>query len=226
MSKKKRKIRRAKKKSAAQTSSAINFQPGIPNVQPAPVSRKALRLRQLQEGQAERMQGQELAYEQVDPEADTRRDYQTQVEQSHAPLNLGPQFQKRKPYTTALPDVDISHDPDLLRNANLHKIAALPVEDQSLIAVDNAITSATASIQNLLTAAKGSANRSAGEHDELGRISQDNAQRIVMITGEAILPWIREIEDHMEEILKSSQEGNFILQSEQLEQEPLPPEGV
>lgn len=232
MNKNRRKVRRAKKKSAAQPSSAINFQPGVATVKPAPVSRKALRLRQLQEQGGiqeevqQRLTGDQLAYEQQVLEQDTRPVHETLIEKSHAPLNRGPQPFRRKPEERSLDDVDIHRDPDLTVNASLPKIAALPVEDQSLIAVDNAITSATASVQNLLTAAKGLANRSGGEHDDLGRISQDNAQRIVMIAGEAILPWLREIEDHMEEILKSSQEGNFILQTEQLEQEPLPPEGV
>lgn len=209
--KSKKSVSKKKKEIATQKSSSVNdFQPEIAFSQNKPVSRKALREMQLRE--------EGLEYDQYDQEADTRRNYLTQKDDSlhHAPRALGPQPQKRKPWTTALPDPDLEDDSDL-RNAS--KIAAISIEEQAIVSVDNDITALYSSANNLLTSVRALLNRVNSEHNEEGLVAQDNVERIEMIVSEAILPWINEIETHLEEVLKASSEGQVILETEEIEGE-------
>jgi len=190
-----RKIARRKKGRKARK--PVAFTPGVSQV---PTDARRRRLRELQ------LQGD------VDP----RRQYETQYGVNYSePHILPPRHDLRDP--NPLPDPDIHGDEtnlpdvDLQRRAateeNLPRIAELPVGDASIIQFDNQLTTAFNTLRSLKTAADALLQRVGQEANPQ---STHHAEQITWILEEAILPWLEEVDGHLDGIIEVTPEGQML----------------
>jgi len=198
-----KKGRRKKQKGTSVHRSATTlFEPGTPA--PTEEQRQQLRKAQVAKGRDK------------DLLPEHRRRYRTQGEGVHfsEPHVLPPREELRR--TQLLPgDPDfLEEDIDLLLSLTASdgdRIAELSVTDQAVVQVDNSLTEAFRVARNLLTAAQ---QMRARAQQEANVEASHHSEQITWILEEAVIPWLQEVDDHLEGVIQATPEGRQVQEQE------------
>jgi len=188
----KRKKRTAEPEGPRNAAPKISF---IPQLTPTETQRE--RMRQIQ------LRGQE-------EETDVRRQYETldgtNLSEPHV---LPPRMDLRR--TNHLRDPDLDGDDLDSRTAaddeGLPRIAELSVRDASIIQLDNQLTSVFSQMRTLKSTADALLNRA---QQEANTQAIHHSEQILWIIDEALLPWLTEVDDHLDGIIEVTPEGEAV----------------
>jgi hypothetical protein len=194
--------------------------PELPQPSMSSDKRAKLRRQQMMQGRAavDLVRGEPN----IDEVPDVRREYTDQEGYTNhsEPRHMAPRMDQRTQRT--LPDQDIQDDPDLRLagypvyegEEGLERYAAIDTNSGSLVSVDNQISAVYNALSSLSAAADSLVREANQQNDAQGVEQQHHAERITWIVSEALIPWLGEIEGHLEGLLQASPEGQFILEDE------------
>ena len=188
--------RQAKPKPAAKAQLTTIKEPL--SISPTEAQRQALRARQVQ-----------AVLSDVDMLPDHRRKYVTQDGVNYSePRVLGPRMDLRTKARTLPGDPDLEEslqeDAGLIApTASGERIADVSLEDQVVLNIDNALTKAAAAVNNLQSACQALLNKLTPVDDPALR---HNAERMFWIVSEAVGPWLKEVDGHLDGVIQATPE--------------------